>query len=171
MVAFSQGYFQVYGLLLYYFGDIFDYVDGNLARYKNLSSNLGVYYDQIGHVITGPLLFLSACISSFITLDNYLYLYLGYINIIFHMIMSYQKTTIIHYLKNSFIPAEDRRFAPNLKYFIKKSVSYFYHFKFYFLTFSVLINYLHIFAIFSGIYFVVRFVVQLSLDKNKIINY
>ena len=38
IIAYADGYFKFYGLLLYFIGGIFDFVDGNIARFKKKTS-------------------------------------------------------------------------------------------------------------------------------------
>ena len=58
LIAFLPGYERIYGVLFYFLGGIFDFIDGNIARAKNLTSKKGIYFDQVGHVFLAPLFLL-----------------------------------------------------------------------------------------------------------------
>jgi len=172
-IIYLDGYMKLIGVLLYFVGDILDFVDGNIARYRKQTSKKGVFYDQIGHVILGPLFFLAITLSAYNNTNEIIYMYMSIIVAMFVPLMSYQISVSPTYfnidsIKSSADTLIESSQNRNLMYFAKKSLSYFYHFKMEILILAILFNQLELLAYISTIYFVVRFFIQLYLDQRLI---
>lgn len=77
ITLFSSLNMIIVGSLFMVLLNILDASDGELARYKNQTSNNGDYLDRIGHYITNSLYFLCIGISIFIITDNVIYIYIA----------------------------------------------------------------------------------------------
>lgn len=53
--------YAVIGAILYHFWNTFDYVDGEIARYRKSASITGLYIDRLNHIIVEPYIFV--CLS------------------------------------------------------------------------------------------------------------
>lgn len=60
------GYFPILGVILFQFWIIFDMVDGEIARYKNICSLTGAFFDRLNTAVV------EACIFSFLSYSLYL---------------------------------------------------------------------------------------------------
>lgn len=173
VIAYAEGYNKLYGILIYFIGDIFDFVDGNIARYKNLNSTKGIFYDQIGHVFNGPLFFIGIGIAAYNNNYDILYLYMTIAMAMFVPLMSYQISVSPQYFKNKTNLTSADEFISKKKnnkilYLLKKVVAWFYHFKLEFLFIAILLNKIEILALLFTVYFIIRFFLQLYIDQKNI---
>lgn len=74
----------IIGGILFQLMYLFDCVDGELARYKNMSSPKGAYLDFIGHYFTGFAMIVGATLGLTKSLGNVM-LYFGLVIVIFHL--------------------------------------------------------------------------------------
>jgi phosphatidylglycerophosphate synthase len=58
--------YSLIGLAIHHFYCLIDAVDGELARYKKVTSDKGVYLDLIVHIIINPLLIMGMAIGSYL---------------------------------------------------------------------------------------------------------
>ena len=173
IIAYADGYFKFYGLLLYFIGGIFDFVDGNIARFKKKTSKKGIFYDQIGHVFVAPLFYIGIGVAAYNNNNDTFYLYITILMAMFVPIMSYQIGVSPKYFNkkskktsaNQFITRSENK---KTLFFIKKLVSGFYNYKIEFLFFAILFEILETLAIISAFYFVLRFFLQLYVDQKNI---
>jgi len=173
VVAYADGYFKLYGVLIYFIGGIFDFVDGNIARYKNKASKKGIFYDQLGHVLVGPLFFIGIGLAAYNNTLDVDYLYMTITMAMFVPLMSYQINVSPKYFssKKKSTAADEfikNRNNSNILFLLKKVVSWFYHFKIEILILAILMDQIETLAILSTIYFVIRFLLQLYLDQKNI---
>ena len=169
----ADGYDKLYGVLLYFVGDMLDFVDGNIARYRNQTSKKGVFYDQIGHVVLGPLFFLAVTLSAYNNTNEIIYMYMSITVAMFVPLMSYQISVSPKYFttvteKSSADELIEGSKINKLLFFAKKTIAYFYHFKMEILILAILFNQIELLAYISTIYFIVRFFIQLYLDQRMI---
>ncbi len=173
VVAYADGYNKLFGVLIFYIGGIFDFVDGNIARYKSQSSIKGLFYDQIGHVFIGPLFYIGIGLAAYNNNLDIKYLYMTIAMSMFVPLMSYQIGVSPQYFKTKEKQTAADNFVNNssnkkIMYILKKSIAWFYHFKIEILAVAILINKLEILTVISTIYFVMRFILQLYLDQKNI---
>lgn len=171
VVVIYDGNDKLYGLLIYFIGGIFDFIDGNIARYKGLESLKGIFYDQIGHVFVGPIFFVSAALSAYFETRDVLFLYASTFLAMFVPLMSYQIANIRNYIdsatsSNSSVPTS----GFNAKFLMKRMIALFYHYKIELFAISIFLNIIPIFVYISCLYFFFRFFIQLYLDQKKIIS-
>lgn len=79
--------FSVIAALLLLSEEYIDCWDGELARFRGLSSLQGVYLDGIAHTVIAPAIYAGITIGVFITTNNALFLVLGFSATIFSAIM------------------------------------------------------------------------------------
>lgn len=172
LIAFLTDYERIYGVLFYFLGSIFDFIDGNIARAKNLQSNKGIYFDQIGHVILGPLFFVAIAFSAYFDSNNIIYLYISTFTGIFVVLVSFmiqkRNSLLINY-KRQITDQYEKNEKDRLKKSIKFIYSRFYHYKIEILILFILIDKVNYLAVISLFYFFSRFFIHLYLDQ-KIIN-
>lgn len=58
LFSFGNYWYSIVAALLINLSEELDYVDGEIARYRGMSSPLGQYLDRLGHVIVYPTLFM-----------------------------------------------------------------------------------------------------------------
>ena len=63
-------FFNIIGVFLYIFNNILDYVDGDLARAKNMSSSLGDLIEHLADVLCDNLIVLGIGIGAYAVMDN-----------------------------------------------------------------------------------------------------
>lgn len=173
VVAYADGYNKLFGVLIFYIGGIFDFVDGNIARYKSQSSIKGLFYDQIGHVFIGPLFYIGIGLAAYNNNLDIKYLYMTIAMAMFVPLMSYQIGVSPQYFKIKTKQTAADFFVNNssnkkIMYILKKLIAWFYHFKIEILAVAILINKLEILTVISTIYFAMRFILQLYLDQKNI---
>jgi len=173
IIAYADGYEKLYGVLLYFIGGIFDFVDGNIARYRNMQSNKGVFYDQIGHVFVGPLYYVAIALAAYGQTNEMLYLYCAIALAMFVPLMSFQiGVTPVYYTKKTTNTNENtatvNQEGQGVEFYLRKLISWFYHFKIEILVIAILLNILPELALVSVAYFVVRFFLQLYIDQKQI---
>ena len=173
LISLLSDYEKLYGVFLYFFGGILDFVDGNIARAKNLESKKGIFIDQIGHVFMAPLFFISIALSSYFNTENIIYLYLSITLSFFVTLNSFlieKKGSIINLLNNN---KTNKNISKELSFFkitIKKILSSFYHYKLEILTICIIFDQLEFLTIVSVIYFILRFFIELYLDLEMFNN-
>lgn len=173
VVAYAEGYNKLFGVLIFYIGGIFDFVDGNIARYKNQSTTKGIFYDQLGHVFVGPLFYIGIGLAAYNNNLDIKYLYMTITIAMFVPLMSYQISVSPQYFRTKIKQTAADNFVnnssnKNTMQILKKLIAWFYHFKIEILAVAILINKLEILTVISTIYFVMRFILQLYLDQKKI---
>lgn len=173
VVAYADGYHKLYGVLIYFIGGIFDFVDGNIARYKSKISKKGKFYDQIGHVFVGPLFYVGIGLAAYNNTLNVNFLYMTILIAMFVPLMSYQISVSSQYYKSNNKKTAvddiiDKSNNHQLLFIFKKIISGFYHFKIEILVLAILLNLIEVLAILSTIYFISRFFLQLFIDQKNI---
>jgi len=73
----------IVGLTLYQCAIFFDAVDGQLARFKKIQSFAGLYFDQIGHYLTIPLMLFCLGYGLSKYYHNQLYFIIGILSLVF----------------------------------------------------------------------------------------
>lgn len=81
-------YFAALGIFLGYVGDD---LDGQLARERNLSSNIGDYFDKVLDVLKIFIINSSLSLAVYLQTNNVLFIYLGFIACFFFMFRYYIK--------------------------------------------------------------------------------
>lgn len=173
VVAYADGYHKLYGALIYFIGGIFDFVDGNIARFKNKISKKGIFFDQIGHVFVGPLFYVGIGLAAYNNTLNVNFLYMTILIAMFVPLMSYQISISSQYYKsndkkNTVDDFIDKSNNHQVLYIFKKIISGFYHFKIEILVLAILLNQIETLAILSTFYFIIRFFLQLYIDQKNI---
>jgi len=77
LLFFSSYKYSVIAVILLQLRMIFDSVDGELARCKNMRSGIGVYYDRLIHAIE-PLAFIGIAYASFIKFNDITFFLLAF---------------------------------------------------------------------------------------------
>ena len=70
LLALPDARMGLVGCLVLHVGYLFDCADGEVARYKSLSSNMGVFLDKYSHAILMPALFLAAGVHFYFAQGN-----------------------------------------------------------------------------------------------------
>ncbi len=161
------------GLALFYLGDLLDYVDGNIARFRQQTSKIGVFYDQLGHVVIAPLFYFAICFNCFFYSGNSLYLYAGIIVLFFRLLASFQIVAIVQY-----VPQANSAKADQLDSLSNSGstalkvgrwlIAGFLHYKSEILLVAIIFKCLPLLSLLATIYFPARFVIQLYLDRRLI---
>ena len=169
-IAFGTQPIRLAGLMLFYAGDLLDFVDGNIARFRNQTSVTGVQLDQLGHVIVAPLFFASLGIAAFHDTYELLYAYLIVILAAGPAVVSYQLVAL-----QQFVPLNSRpirvdavKSSSPLRHFIRKSISGLFHFKAEIVFGAILLDILPAVALLYAAYFPVRISMQGILDFRHI---
>jgi phosphatidylglycerophosphate synthase len=82
MMAFGIYKWTVIGVLLYTLAAILDYIDGQIARIKKISSYRGMFLEELGLYFGNPIFLMGLAIGTMRVTGNILYLYLGIISAI-----------------------------------------------------------------------------------------
>lgn len=172
-VIWFDGNQKLIGLFGYFVGGILDFVDGNIARYRNITSLKGVFYDQLGHVLVAPLFYLAITISAYLDTGNILFMVLSITVAWFVPLVSYQILAIDKYAdKGTDADVSVNEFVnpTGLKFYLRKAFGLFYHYKIEIFAVAILLDLVGLLAIISTLYFVMRFIVQLYVDQSRIHN-
>ena len=77
----GQYIYSLVGILFFQLYVLFDWSDGEVARYRKIFSKKGAYLDYITHVIVNPIIFLGISLGAYfnnpLPIPNYIYLIAG----------------------------------------------------------------------------------------------
>jgi phosphatidylglycerophosphate synthase len=170
--------YNIIGIILFYVWILLDLVDGEVARYKQIYSNAGLFLDIIAYYIMFAAVFIAISINVYNNTGNIFYLYLGMSYVIIYLlyrIMIYSKSDIL-------IEKLDQRKLEDLKAnkpqefnggFIKRIIRFGFIFASQLLGWQVsynlmflmiLLNRLDIYLIFYGIFTPLYFIAQLLFN-------
>lgn len=77
MIALGGYKYMLLGIIIYHCGFLFDYVDGQIARARKITSYAGAYLDLLLSWINRSLIMLALGTGLYFTYNNILYFYLG----------------------------------------------------------------------------------------------
>lgn len=171
LVALGEGAQQLLGLCVYYVGDLLDFVDGNIARYRNQTSTTGVFLDQVGHVLMAPCFFVGlGYAASKAGSYDYLLVLLPVLAA-FPALLSYQLVALRQFLpaeQIASVRSEEKESESRIKSILRKCISWPFHFKAELVLIALLLQQLPALALFFCCYFPTRFFLQFLLDFRMI---
>lgn len=170
-IAFGEGYQRLFGILLFYGGDLLDFIDGNIARFRNQSSLAGVQLDQLGHVVVAPLFFAAIGIAALHDTNQLLFAYLTALLAAGPAIVSYQLVALGQFFGEArqAAPAiENEKSKSPLRRVIRKLVSSVFHFKTEIVLAGILFDRIPEVAVLFASYFPLRIALQGILDFRSI---
>lgn len=94
LIAFGHYSLAILGVIIYHVAQIFDYVDGELARAKNKKTIGGMYLDDLAQVLHRSLFLLVVGIGLYNSGSHILYLYLALITSLIFMFDSSMRTKV-----------------------------------------------------------------------------
>jgi phosphatidylglycerophosphate synthase len=77
LMLFGEYYLNVLGIILFTVAMLLDYVDGQIARIKKISSAKGIYLEQLGIHFGSPIFFLCFGVGTGIAYNNVIYFGIG----------------------------------------------------------------------------------------------
>lgn len=88
--AFDNSWFFLLGIFLMYFAEVLDYVDGCLARTKNMSSTImWRLFEDFYHEIPRQFVFFFIGFGAYIATSKLIYLYLGTLSLVSQLLVMY----------------------------------------------------------------------------------
>lgn len=87
LFGFGNYLYSIVAAILLLSIEILDCLDGEVARYKGLSSLKGVYIDGVAHSIFTPVIFAGITLGVFTTTDKIIFLVFGILAIVFSALM------------------------------------------------------------------------------------
>lgn len=90
---FGNYYYALIGVLFLHLSFLFDHVDGEIARYKNLKSLFGAWFDQVTDRIMESLVFVGITIGVYINMNNYLVFIFGMLAVFNLFMVGYVRST------------------------------------------------------------------------------
>ena len=171
LIAVWPGHLRLLGLFIFYLGDILDFVDGNIARFRNQCSTTGVFLDQLGHVIIAPCFFATIGIAALRDSGEAYFIYLAVLLGITPAIVSFQLVALRQFIADE----QDRQGSSEIeknatlpRKIIRKFISSLFHYKAELLLLAILTNHLPELALLFAIYFPIRICLQLFLDLKTL---
>jgi phosphatidylglycerophosphate synthase len=174
LISFSSFFIATLGYILLLFYWVTDYTDGVVARYYNIVSDKGNYYDNIGHFVT-PFIFLAVGIHIF---NNYGYtsaIIMGAItSIIFLSIDTNTKiiSSITKKKEQAYLKISGKSLKKRLLTYHKRITFCMHIIVFFFcaeiLTFLFKINFNYYLLIFYLVVFIVTLLLQIFIYSQKL---
>lgn len=93
MMVFGNYWFNVAGILIYTFAMLLDYVDGQIARIKKISTYKGIFLEELGLYFGNPIFFLCLGIGTARAFSDYRYFLLGVISCVAQL---YSKLAVVN---------------------------------------------------------------------------
>ena len=85
LISFSNSYISIAGYFVVFIYYITDFCDGQVARYKNMGSLKGKYWDYIGHIVIYPIIFFSIGVHLYNQSGNIFGLFIGIFTTLFYL--------------------------------------------------------------------------------------
>ena len=85
LIGFSSSALAITGYIIMLFYWLTDYSDGKVARYRNVTSLRGKYYDYLGHLLVSPAMFLAVGVHLFNLTGNPWMVLLGALTTLFFL--------------------------------------------------------------------------------------
>ena len=93
MMVVGHYWFSVAGILIYTFAMLLDYVDGQIARIKKISTYKGIFLEEMGVYFGNPIFFLCLGIGTARAFSDYRYFLLGVVSCVAQL---YSKLAVVN---------------------------------------------------------------------------